>query len=115
MSETGLPQNENGAFSTIYPELFSTSPGAQLTEITVSPFGVELGRIRVQSRSDRKERYSKINTGLFPASPAAQLQQMAVSRSSSGPAAANHRQHFSFFSIRSGIVNVFDPVGSPKC
>ena len=57
----------------------------------------------------------------------------AISRFSRGPVAGNHRQHFfdptgsntitsvhridkkRFFSIRSGIAIVFDPVGSKKC
>ena len=37
------PQNDSGAFSKIYPELFAAS-GAQLQEITVSTFSIQLGQ-----------------------------------------------------------------------
>ena len=43
------PQNDFGVFSKIYPELFPASPGAQLQEITVSTFSIQLGQIRLQS------------------------------------------------------------------
>ena len=36
-------------FSKIYPELFPASPGAQLQEITVNTFSIQLGQIRLQS------------------------------------------------------------------
>ena len=38
-----------GAFSKIYPELFPASPPAQLQEITVSTFSIQLDHIRLQS------------------------------------------------------------------
>ena len=38
-----LASERVGAFSKIYPELFPASPGAQLQEITVSTFSIQLG------------------------------------------------------------------------
>ena len=49
MLEIGLPRfRMTWSFSKIYPEMFPASPGAQLQEITVSTFSIQLGQTRLQ-------------------------------------------------------------------
>ena len=54
------PQNDLEFSPKIYPEVFPVSPGAQLQEITVSTFSIQLG---YNPRSDRKKRF-KLETYL---------------------------------------------------
>ena len=53
MLEIGLPRPRMtwlGVFSKMYPELCPPSPGAQLQEITVSTFFIQLRQIRLQKK-----------------------------------------------------------------
>ena len=82
-----------GAFSKIYPKPLPDSSGAQLHEITVSLFAIQLGQIRLQSPIGSKSTFS------------IQLGQVRLQWSNGS--------NKTFSSIRSGIVIVFDP-GGPK-
>ena len=56
-----------GVSSKIYPELFPASPDAQLQEVTVSTFSIQLGQIRLITISDRvEENIFSVRSGIVP-------------------------------------------------
>ena len=53
-----------GVFSKIYPELFLASPGAELQEVTVSTFSIQLGQRRLLSSMISEKKKIRFDRGL---------------------------------------------------